>query len=52
VADTDAALAKVTELGGTVLAPGIDTPYGRLAAAADPAGAPFKLVGPAGEGSA
>ena len=52
VADTDAALAKVTELGGTVLQPGIDTPYGRLAAAADPAGAPFKLVGPASEGSA
>lgn len=52
VAGTDAALARVTELGGTVLQPGIDTPYGRLAAAADPAGAPFKLVGPAGEGSA
>jgi uncharacterized protein len=52
VADTDAALAKVTELGGTVVQPGIDTPYGRLAAATDPTGAPFKLVGPAGEGSA
>jgi uncharacterized protein len=45
VADTDVALAKVTELGGTVFQPGIDTPYGRLAAAADPTGAPFKLVG-------
>jgi len=52
VAGTDAALAKVTELGGTVAQPGIDTPYGRLAAATDPTGAPFKLVGPAGEGSA
>jgi predicted enzyme related to lactoylglutathione lyase len=52
VAGTDAALARVTELGGTVVQPGIDTPYGRLAAATDPAGAPFKLVGPAGEGSA
>jgi len=52
VADTDAALATVTELGGTVLKPGFDTPYGRLATAADPAGAPFKLVGPASEGSA
>jgi predicted enzyme related to lactoylglutathione lyase len=52
VADTDAALAKVTELGGTVVQPGIDTPYGRLAAATDSTGAPFKLVGPAGEGSA
>jgi hypothetical protein len=45
VADTDAALARVTELGGTVVQPGIDTPYGRLAAATDPTGAPFKLVG-------
>lgn len=46
VADTDATLARVTELGGTVVAPGMDTPYGRLAAATDPAGAAFKLVGP------
>ena len=52
MAGTDAALARVTELGGTVVQPGIDTPYGRLAAATDPTGAPFKLVGPAGEGSA
>ena len=46
VADVDAALATVADLGGTVLAPAMDTPYGRLAAAADPTGAPFKLVGP------
>ena len=45
VADTDAALATITELGGTVTEPAVDTPYGRLAAATDPAGAPFKLVG-------
>jgi len=45
VDDTDAALAKVTELGGTVTQPAMDTPYGRLAAAADPTGAGFKLVG-------
>ena len=50
VADTAAALAKVTDLGGTVIQPGIDTPDGRLAAAADPGGAPFKLVGPNNEG--
>ena len=37
---------RVTGLGGTVIQPGIDTPYGRLAAAADTTGAPFKLVGP------
>jgi predicted enzyme related to lactoylglutathione lyase len=44
VADTDAALAKVTELGGTVADPAWDTPYGRMAAAIDPTGARFKLV--------
>ena len=45
VADTDAALAKVTELGGSVTEPAMDTPYGRLAGASDPTGAMFKLVG-------
>jgi predicted enzyme related to lactoylglutathione lyase len=45
VASTDAALAKITELGGTVTEPAVDTPYGRLAAATDPTGASFKLVG-------
>jgi uncharacterized protein len=44
VDDTDAALAQVTALGGTVLSPGEDTPYGRLATAADPTGATFKLI--------
>jgi predicted enzyme related to lactoylglutathione lyase len=46
VEDTDAALAKVVELGGSVVQPAEDTPYGRLAAAADPTGAQFKLVAP------
>lgn len=45
VADTDAALARVAELGGAVTQPAMDTPYGRLAGAADPTGALFKLVG-------
>lgn len=45
VTDTDAALATVTGLGGTVIQPATDTPYGRLAEAADPAGARFKLAG-------
>jgi uncharacterized protein len=45
VPDTDAALATITKLGGTVAEPAIDTPYGRLAAATDPMGARFKLVG-------
>jgi len=43
VPDTDAALATITRLGGTVTEPAVDTPYGRLAAAADPTGARFKV---------
>lgn len=46
VEDTDKALARVEELGGRVLQPAEDTPYGRLAAAADSTGATFKLLGP------
>ncbi|MGH3547334.1 MAG: VOC family protein [Pseudonocardiaceae bacterium] len=42
--DTDAALAKIVDLGGSILIAAEDTPYGRLAAAADPTGARFKLV--------
>jgi predicted enzyme related to lactoylglutathione lyase len=45
VEDTDAALAKVKDLGGDVVVPAEDTPYGRLATASDPTGARFKLVG-------
>jgi predicted enzyme related to lactoylglutathione lyase len=44
VADTDAALATIVELGGTVVTPAEDTPYGRLATTADPTGALFKLM--------
>jgi predicted enzyme related to lactoylglutathione lyase len=46
VDDADAALDRVVELGGEVREPATDTPYGRLAVAADPAGAQFKLIGP------
>jgi uncharacterized protein len=46
VDDTDAALTRVTELGGEVVMGAEDTPYGRLATAADPTGALFKLVAP------
>ena len=46
VDDTDAALAKTVELGGSVVVPAEDTPYGRLATATDPTGAQFKLVAP------
>lgn len=44
VADTDATLATITRLGGTIVDPAQDTPYGRLATAADPTGARFKLI--------
>jgi len=46
VDDADAALATVTSLGGSVVRPAEDTPYGRLATALDPTGAEFKLVAP------
>ena len=44
VADTDDALARIVELGGAIVDPATDTPYGRLATASDPTGARFKLV--------
>jgi hypothetical protein len=44
VDDTDAAVAKVTELGGAVRMPGMDTPAGRIAVVADPQGATFAVI--------
>ncbi|MEZ5098276.1 MAG: VOC family protein [Thermoleophilia bacterium] len=44
VEDVDAALARVEQLGGAVVHGAEDTPYGRLAEAADPTGARFKLI--------
>jgi hypothetical protein len=44
VDDADAAAARVTELGGSVLDQPEDTPYGRLATVADPSGAVFKVM--------
>lgn len=41
---TDAALARIVELGGQVVTKAEDTPYGRLATATDVTGAMFKLV--------
>ena len=46
VDDVDAAVAKVKALGGSVVTDAVDTPYGRLATVADPAGAQFKLRTP------
>ncbi len=46
VDDTDAALATIVDLGGKIISTAEDTPYGRLAEAADPTGTHFKLVAP------
>ncbi|MBO0787287.1 MAG: VOC family protein [Actinobacteria bacterium] len=52
VDNTDAALARAVSLGGAVVRDAEDTPYGRLATAADPQGARFKLVSATGAGLA
>jgi len=44
VADTEAAVAKVKELGGAITQGPDDTPYGRLTACTDPTGAAFRLL--------
>lgn len=44
VPDTDAAVAQVGELGGTVAQEPWDTPYGRMAAVLDNQGAAFSLI--------
>jgi predicted enzyme related to lactoylglutathione lyase len=49
VADTDTAAGKVTELGGSVIAPAWDSPYGRMAVVADDQGAVFSLMSTDGE---
>ncbi len=43
VASVDAAMEAVTASGGSVQAPAFDTPFGRMAAVADPDGAGFWL---------
>jgi predicted enzyme related to lactoylglutathione lyase len=49
VTDTDVAVAKVTELGGSVAQPIRDSPYGRIGVVADNHGAVFSLItSPAG----
>jgi len=44
VEDTDAAIEKVVELGGSVRMPATDIPIGRFAFVADPDGAVFGLI--------
>ncbi len=43
VEDARAAADRVVELGGSIVDPAVETPYGVLATVADPAGAVFKL---------
>ncbi len=43
VADADAAVARAAELGGTVIRPPWDTPYGRMAVLSDDQGAVFAV---------
>jgi uncharacterized protein len=46
VTDTDAAAAKVAELGGRLVEPVRDSPYGRIGVVADNEGAVFSLIKP------
>jgi uncharacterized protein len=46
VPDADAAVAAVERGGGSVLMPAETTPYGRMAAVADPFGAQFMVIQP------
>jgi predicted enzyme related to lactoylglutathione lyase len=49
--DTDAAVAKVTSLGGSTVRPAWDSPYGRIAMVADDHGAVFSLISAPAEGN-
>jgi predicted enzyme related to lactoylglutathione lyase len=44
VADTDAAVARAVELGGTVRVPATDSPHGRFAVLTDPQGGAFTVI--------
>jgi predicted enzyme related to lactoylglutathione lyase len=44
VTDADAAVARITELGGSVMVPPTDIEPGRFAAVADPSGAAFNVI--------
>jgi uncharacterized protein len=46
VDDTDAAMAKAVELGGSVVRPASDSPYGRMGTVADNHGAVFSVMTP------
>jgi predicted enzyme related to lactoylglutathione lyase len=46
VREVDGAVDRVVALGGAVVAPAFDTPFGRLAFVADPFGAAFCVIAP------
>lgn len=46
VRDTDAAVAKALELGGTLVSPVFDSPQGRIAVLTDDQGAAFRVIAP------
>jgi len=46
VADTDAAAARITELGGTVSVQPFQTPAGKIAVINDPQGGTFSIIDP------
>lgn len=48
VADADAAAATVQRLGGSLVSPLSDTPFGRMAHLTDPQGAQFSVIGYSG----
>jgi len=48
VADTDAAIERVTELGGSLIVPAMDIPPGRIAVLADNVAAVFSVIALAG----
>ncbi|MBO3085147.1 VOC family protein [Cellulomonas fengjieae] len=51
VADAEVSAAQVAELGGTVVSPATDTPFGRMAIVAGPFGEVFALMGPVAGGA-
>lgn len=44
VSSCDTSTAQLAKLGGKVMAPAFDTPYGRIAVVTDPFGAPFAII--------
>lgn len=44
VPDTDAAVERISQLGGSLLRPAQESPYGRMAQVADDQGVPFSVI--------